>query len=81
MLRMASTNPSCSSNSAWTVEENKLFETALAVYDKDTPDRWHNVAKAVGGKTVEEVKMRYNLLLKDIALIEADIFPVPQYKC
>lgn len=79
---MASSNPSSNSNtnSTWTAEQNKLFETALAIYDKDTPDRWHNVAKAVGGKTVEDVKMQYQLLLNDIALIEADKFPLPQYK-
>ncbi|CDP02018.1 unnamed protein product [Coffea canephora] len=79
---MASSSPSCSfnSNSTWTKEQNKVFETALAIYDKDTPDRWHNVAKAVGGKTVEEVKMQYQLLVNDVALIEADKFPLPPYK-
>ncbi|XP_028964751.1 protein RADIALIS-like 5 [Malus domestica] len=46
-------NPS----SSWTPKQNKLFEKALALYDKETPERWQNVAKAVGGnKTAEEVK-------------------------
>ncbi|KAG4947291.1 hypothetical protein JHK84_043586 [Glycine max] len=31
----------------WTSEENKLFENALTVHDKDTPDRWHKVADVI----------------------------------
>ena len=44
---------------SWTAEQNKAFERALAVYDRDTPNRWQNVARAVGGKTAEEVKQHY----------------------
>lgn len=39
-----------SSRAQWTKKQDKLFEQALAVYDKDTPDRCHNIARAVGGK-------------------------------
>ncbi|TXG64547.1 hypothetical protein EZV62_011541 [Acer yangbiense] len=62
---------SMSSRGLWTAEQNKAFERALAVFDKDTPDRWHNVARAVGGKTPEEVKRHYELLVEDIKYIEA----------
>ncbi|KAD4584606.1 hypothetical protein E3N88_22207 [Mikania micrantha] len=34
----------------WTPVENKLFENALAKFDKDTPDRWQRVAEMVPGK-------------------------------
>ncbi|WOK97800.1 protein RADIALIS-like 3 [Canna indica] len=70
-----------SSNSSWTKEQNKLFERALAVYDKDTPDRWQNVARAVGGgKTADDVKKHYQLLVEDIKLIESGQVPCPNYK-
>ncbi|WOK95650.1 hypothetical protein Cni_G04357 [Canna indica] len=61
--------------SSWTSKQNKMFEKALAVYDKDTPDRWHNVARVVGGKTVDEVKRHYELLVEDIRLIEKGHMP------
>ncbi|KAJ8460721.1 hypothetical protein OPV22_033647 [Ensete ventricosum] len=64
-----------SMSSSWTAKENKTFEKALAVYDKDTPDRWHKIARAVGGKTAEEVKRHYELLLEDIRRIEAGQMP------
>ncbi|KAJ8485859.1 hypothetical protein OPV22_018344 [Ensete ventricosum] len=66
--------------SGWTAKENKTFERALAVYDKDTPDRWHNIARAVGGKTADEVKRHYDLLVEDIRRIEAGQMPYVHYK-
>ncbi|KAF3796269.1 RADIALIS-like 6 protein [Nymphaea thermarum] len=59
------------SSSSWTSKQNKSFERALAVYDKDTPDRWKNVAAMVGGKTAEEVKRHYDLLMEDVKSIES----------
>ncbi|KAJ9704791.1 hypothetical protein PVL29_003033 [Vitis rotundifolia] len=78
---MASSSMSSrSSGSSWTAKQNKAFEEALAVYDKDTPDRWYNVARAVGGKTVEEVKRHYEILVEDIKSIDSDKVPFPNYK-
>ncbi|KAJ8531959.1 hypothetical protein K7X08_011882 [Anisodus acutangulus] len=62
------------------VKKNKRFEEVLALYDKDTPDRWHNIARSVGGKSVEEVRRHYDLLLMDIMQIENGIVPSPKYK-
>lgn len=67
------------SNSSWSNRQNKLFENALAIYDKDTPDRWQNIAKATG-KTVEEVKRQYQLLVEDLEQIESGKIPLPNYK-
>ncbi|XP_062233130.1 protein RADIALIS-like 3 isoform X2 [Phragmites australis] len=59
-------------SSSWTTKQNKLFERALATYDKDTPDRWQNVARAVGGgKSAEDVKRHYEELLQDLHHIES----------
>ncbi|KAF5208266.1 Radialis-like [Thalictrum thalictroides] len=69
-----------SSSSTWTPKQNKMFEKALALYDKDTPDRWHNVAKAVGGKTAEDVKRHYDLLIEDLKHIESGLVPFPKYR-
>ncbi|KAM0932905.1 putative transcription factor MYB/SANT family [Dioscorea sansibarensis] len=67
-------------SSTWTAKQNKQFERALAVYDKDTPDRWQNVARAVGGKSAEEVKLHYELLLEDLKHIESGKVPFPNYR-
>ncbi|KAL9316604.1 hypothetical protein ACSQ67_017605 [Phaseolus vulgaris] len=63
----------------WTPEENKLFENALAVHDKDTPDRWHKVAEMIPGKTVVDVIKQYKELEVDVSNIEAGLIPVPGY--
>ncbi|XP_021714532.1 protein RADIALIS-like 3 [Chenopodium quinoa] len=67
---------SCSSNSSWTTKQNKLFEKALALYDKDTQDRWQKVANVVG-KSPEEVKRHYEILVEDVKSIEQGQVPYP----
>ncbi|CAL5197581.1 unnamed protein product [Lathyrus oleraceus] len=55
--------------SSWTPRQNKQFERALAVYDRETPDRWQNVANMVG-KSIEDVKRHYEILKEDVRRIE-----------
>ncbi|RDY11946.1 Transcription factor RADIALIS, partial [Mucuna pruriens] len=71
---------SMSATGSWSAKDNKAFERALAVYDKDTLERWNNVASAVARKTPEEVKRHYELLLRDISHIESGQVPFPNYK-
>lgn len=63
----------------WTKEENKRFESALAIYDKDTPDRWFKVAAMIPGKTVYDVIKQYKELVEDIDEIESGRVPIPGY--
>ncbi|KAF7825567.1 transcription factor DIVARICATA-like [Senna tora] len=63
----------------WTPEENKRFENALALYDRDTPDRWVKVAAMLPGKTVGDVIKQYRELEEDVSVIEAGLFPIPGY--
>nr|GFA62245.1 protein RADIALIS-like 3 [Tanacetum cinerariifolium] len=79
-MASSSMTSSRSSGSSWTSRQNKQFEEALAYYNKDTPDRWHNIARAVGGKSVDEVKRHYEILVRDIMQIESDQVPLPIYR-
>ncbi|VFQ99168.1 unnamed protein product [Cuscuta campestris] len=66
---------------SWTEKQNKVFENALAIFDKDTPERWRNLARAVGGgKTEEEVKRHYEMLVEDVGHIESGRVPLPDYQ-
>ncbi|XP_043697899.1 transcription factor DIVARICATA-like isoform X2 [Telopea speciosissima] len=69
-----------SKSTGWTHEENKMFENALAVYDKDTPDRWYKVAEMIPGKTVGDVVKQYRELEEDVCEIEAGRIPIPGYR-
>ncbi|KAL3523941.1 hypothetical protein ACH5RR_016775 [Cinchona calisaya] len=62
----------------WTKEENKIFESALAMVDEKTPDRWLKVAAMVG-KDVYDVINQYQELEADINNIEAGLIPIPGY--
>ncbi|XP_073127155.1 protein RADIALIS-like 3 [Henckelia pumila] len=69
------------SSTRWTPQENKLFEKALARFDKETPDRWHNIARAMGGgKSAEEVKRHFDILMEDLRRIESGYVPFPTYR-
>uniref|UniRef100_A0A0E0L668 Myb-like domain-containing protein n=1 Tax=Oryza punctata TaxID=4537 RepID=A0A0E0L668_ORYPU len=64
----------------WTQRQNKQFECALAVYDKETPDRWHNIARYMGGtKSADEVRRHFEHLVEDVARIESGRVPFPRY--
>uniref|UniRef100_A0A0D9WH62 Transcription factor MYBS1 n=1 Tax=Leersia perrieri TaxID=77586 RepID=A0A0D9WH62_9ORYZ len=64
---------------AWTPEENKAFEQALAAVDRNDPERWERVAEMLPGKTVADVMTHYDDLENDVCFIEAGLVPFPQY--
>lgn len=63
------------SNTEWTKEENKRFESALAIFDETTPNRWSKVAEIIPGKSVLDVIMQYKELVADVSDIEAGLPP------
>ncbi|XP_074287255.1 transcription factor DIVARICATA-like [Silene latifolia] len=63
----------------WTKEENKKFESALAIFDENTPDRWFKVASILPGKSVVDVMKQYEELIEDVSDIEAGLVPTPGY--
>ncbi|KAL6132716.1 hypothetical protein ACLB2K_064955 [Fragaria x ananassa] len=79
-MASAGSMSSLTSVSSWTAKQNKTFEISLALFSKDTPDRWDNIARIVGNKTPEEVKRHYDLLLEDVKLIESGEVPFPDYR-
>lgn len=62
---------------AWTADENKQFERALAGLDLRRPD-WDKVAHATG-KTVVEVMDHFKSLELDVRQIESGMVPFPGY--
>lgn len=62
---------------AWTAQENKQFERALAALDLRCPD-WDRVARDTG-KTVVEVMTHFKDLELDVRQIESGMVPFPFY--
>ncbi|KAI3764101.1 hypothetical protein L2E82_14104 [Cichorium intybus] len=66
--------------SIWTREQDKAFENALVTYpDEDAEDRWEKIAAEVEGKSAEEIKHHYELLLEDLDRIDSGVVPLPSY--
>lgn len=68
-----------SSGSGWSLRQNKVFENALALYDKETPDRWEKVAAKLPGKTAIDVRKHYEDLVDDVTCIEDGLVALPTY--
>ncbi|CAN0837830.1 Transcription factor DIVARICATA [Linum grandiflorum] len=73
-------NDDVTTSEYWTREENKAFESALAIYgDEHDPDRWFKVAAMIPGKSVSDVIKQYRELEEDVGEIEAGRVPLPGY--
>ncbi|KAL9166832.1 hypothetical protein ABFS82_05G056600 [Erythranthe guttata] len=68
-----------SSSSEWSREQDKQFEKAIVTYPEDTSDRWEKIAAQVAGKSAEDVKHHYELLVDDVNRIESGFIEVPCY--
>ncbi|CBI29349.3 unnamed protein product, partial [Vitis vinifera] len=54
----------------WTRLDDKIFEQALAIFPEEMPDRWLSIAQQLPGKTPEDMKLHYELLVEDVTNIE-----------
>lgn len=68
-----------SRSSIWSREQDIAFENALATYPEDCVDRWEKIADDVPGKTLQDVKNHYELLVDDVSRIESGYVPLPCY--
>lgn len=68
-----------SSSSMWSREQDKAFENALATYPEEDVDRWEKIAADVPGKSLEEIKYHYEILIDDVSRIESGCVPLPCY--
>lgn len=66
------------SSSFWTREEDKAFENALAIYSDDSAP-WEKIAAAIPGRTVDEIKNHFEVLVADVNSIESGLLPLPHY--
>ncbi|KAI4347804.1 hypothetical protein L6164_008586 [Bauhinia variegata] len=71
--------PSQTQSTEWTRFHDKLFELALVTVPEDSPDRWEKIAEKMPGKSPEEMKYRYEALVRDVLAIESGFVEVPKY--
>ncbi|KAJ0235344.1 Transcription factor SRM1 [Hirschfeldia incana] len=68
-----------SDGSAWSREDDIAFERALANYTDESDEKWEKIAADVPGKSVEQIKEHYELLVEDVGRIESGCVPLPDY--
>lgn len=71
-----------SGSGGWTREQEKAFENAVAAAGEEAPEgdaAWEEMAAAVEGKTAEEVRRHYELLVEDVDGIESGRVPLLVY--
>ncbi|XP_030546999.1 transcription factor SRM1-like [Rhodamnia argentea] len=66
---------------SWSREQDKAFENGLVTYLENLADRWEKIAADVPGKTVEEIKRHYEILVDDVNRIESGCVELPPYSC
>ncbi|KAG5402956.1 hypothetical protein IGI04_009075 [Brassica rapa subsp. trilocularis] len=68
-----------SDGSVWSREDDIAFERALASYTDESEEKWEKIAADVPGKSVEQIKEHYELLVEDVSRIESGCVPLPDY--
>ncbi|KAF8087568.1 hypothetical protein N665_0578s0021 [Sinapis alba] len=68
-----------SGGSSWSIDDDIAFEKALAIYADETENRWEKIAGVLPGKTLEQVIKHYEVLLRDVMMIESSCVSLPEY--
>ncbi|KAG6402626.1 hypothetical protein SASPL_134828 [Salvia splendens] len=63
----------------WSWAEEKTFENALVTFSEHSPDRWENIARLLPEKSLDDILIHYEILVADVAAIEAGNVEVPDY--
>ncbi|XP_071710524.1 transcription factor SRM1-like [Rutidosis leptorrhynchoides] len=79
MYQQEDTDWAIAAESTWTRYEDKLFEEALVLYPDDVIGRWQKIADAVPGKTVDQVRAHYDVLVHDLLQIDSGQVELPSY--
>ncbi|KAH6797234.1 Duplicated homeodomain-like superfamily protein [Perilla frutescens var. hirtella] len=66
----------------WSREEEKAFENGIAMHwnEECREQSWSRIGSMVPSKSIQELKHHYQLLVEDVAAIEAGNVPLPNYK-
>ncbi|CAH2044212.1 unnamed protein product [Thlaspi arvense] len=68
-----------SGGSSWSKDDDIVFERALAIYNDGIDNSWEKIAAVVPGKTVDQIREHYEILLHDVMMIESGRVPLPDY--
>ncbi|XP_050237031.1 transcription factor MYBS1 [Mercurialis annua] len=76
-----------SATNTWSKEEDIAFENAIATHwieveeddESSLDEQWEKIASLVPSKSIEELKLHYELLVEDVNAIEAGNVPLPNY--
>lgn len=58
----------------WSFADAKAFENALAELGHDCPYFFQEIASRLPGKSIEQIKMYYDALVRDVEMIELGHF-------
>ncbi|KAL6977125.1 hypothetical protein U1Q18_025921 [Sarracenia purpurea var. burkii] len=63
----------------WTRFEDKVFEQALVMFPEEMADRWQKIAERLPGRSPEEVRTHYEVLVQDVLEIDSGRVELPSY--
>ncbi|GMI97322.1 DIVARICATA2 [Hibiscus trionum] len=75
----SSSAPAPAPPAKWTFVEDKVFEQCLVLFPEETPDRWQRIAAEIPGRSAEEIKQHFDLLVHDVYEIDAGRVQIPDY--